>query len=222
MTEIWRDIDGYEGLYQVSNFGRVKSFWRGGRILKPNLNRCGYLQVTLCCGGKQKHMYVHRLVAQAFVPNPESKCEVNHIDGDKTDNRAENLEWSTAFENMRHAYATGLQSALQGEEHSNAKLANEQVRYVRENPDNLSGRELARRFNVNPQTISDVQRGKKYRNAGGTIRTRRPPNPHQVPDEAREEIRRLYKPYSHEFGTTVLSKKYGVCPQTILNIVNEK
>lgn len=222
MIEIWRNIEGYDGDYQVSNFGRVRSFYKGGRILKPSFSSCGYLHVDLCRGDKPKTCMIHRLVAQAFVDNPDGKPQVNHINGIKTDNRVENLEWVTPSENSRHAVATGLQSALQGEDSPNAKLTNEQVRYVRENPDNLSGRELARRFNVNPQTISLIQRGKIYQNAGGRIRTKRPPNLHQVPDEAREEIRRLYKPYSHEFGTTVLSKKYGVCPQTILNILHEK
>lgn len=222
MAEIWRDVVGYEGLYQVSNLGRVKSFQRGKpRILKVSLNSGGYLYTRLCRDGKHKGCKIHRLVAQAFIPNPDGKPQVNHINGIKADNRAENLEWVTPSENSRHAVATGLQSALQGEEHSNAKLTNEQVRYVRENPDNLSGRELARRFNVNPQTISDVQRGKKYRNVGGAIRTRRPPDPHQVPNEAREEIRREYKPNVRGYDCRALAKKYGISSSVVWNIIHE-
>ena len=101
--EVWRDIEGYEGLYQVSSEGRVKSLgrkWRKSeRILKPSMDRDGYLQVVLCAGGKPKTLKVHRLVCQAFHENPDNKPQVNHINEIKTDNRASNLEWATAREN---------------------------------------------------------------------------------------------------------------------------
>ena len=112
--EIWRDIDGYEGLYEVSDQGRVKSLekkvkhWRGGeriqkeRILKPATAYNGYLLVPLYAGGKRKMFFVHRLVCQAFHENPENKLEVNHINEIKTDNRAVNLEWSTRRENVNY------------------------------------------------------------------------------------------------------------------------
>ena len=110
MSEVWRDIEGYEGLYQVSNQGRVKSLERKDRlgrtvkerILKPGVVGSGYLMISLCTGGKQKMFSVHRLVCQAFHENPDNKPQVNHINEDKTDNRACNLEWSTAKENMNH------------------------------------------------------------------------------------------------------------------------
>ena len=105
--EIWKDIKGYEGLYKVSSEGRVKSLERiivdsigrkrtiNERILKNSLKNCGYIYVNLYNGGKR----VHRLVAEAFIPNPEDKPEVNHKDEDKTNNCVENLEWVTAKEN---------------------------------------------------------------------------------------------------------------------------
>ena len=111
--EIWRDIAGYEGLYQVSNCGRVKSFYRGGRILKQSLKR-GYMFVELYLNTNGKIHIVHRLVAQAFIPNPLNKLEVNHINGIKTDNRVENLEWVTRSENEQHAYDTGLAHGMRG------------------------------------------------------------------------------------------------------------
>ena len=104
--EIWRDIDGYEGRYQVSDQGRVKSLERKGRrkerILKPGLDKDGYLLVNLWAGGKQKNHKVHRLVCQAFHENPDGKPCVNHIDENKTNNCASNLEWCTHKENNTH------------------------------------------------------------------------------------------------------------------------
>jgi len=107
--EIWRDIEGYEGLYQVSSEGRVKSLKRkrrkNERILKPSSDR-GYLYVDLCAGGKRKRHKVHRLVCKAFHENPENKPEVNHINEKASDNRACNLEWCTRKENCNHGTRT--------------------------------------------------------------------------------------------------------------------
>ncbi len=103
MEEIWRDIQGYEGLYQVSNFGRVKSL-KTNRILKGSQINSGYLEVVLCKNKIHKHLLVHRLVAQAFIENSNNKKEVNHIDGDKQNNNVINLEWVTRSENELHSY----------------------------------------------------------------------------------------------------------------------
>lgn len=118
--ELWSDVIDFEGLYQVSNLGRVRSLDRGmyvrqdrykqprwvnrkGRILKPNLDGKGYQFVRLCSFGIPKQIMVHRLVALHFIPNPESKPVVNHIDFDPLNNRADNLEWCSIRENNMHS-----------------------------------------------------------------------------------------------------------------------
>ena len=122
MNEIWKDIPGFEGLYQVSNLGRVKSLpkktWNGRgyyvsteKILKPNTLAKGYYQVELKRDSQRCCLQVHRLVAITFIqnPNPSEYNQVNHLDGNKQNNRVDNLEWCNNGMNQRHAWATGLQ-----------------------------------------------------------------------------------------------------------------
>lgn len=115
--EEWKDIENFERLYQVSNYGRVKSLLKiselNGRryetkIMKCHYNTKKYLDVELCKKGTSQRYRIHRLVAEAFIPNPENKPQVNHINGNKQDNRVENLEWCTNGENQIHAFNTGL------------------------------------------------------------------------------------------------------------------
>lgn len=124
MEEVFKDIKGYEGLYQASNLGRIKSLKRyrkngySGYYQKEQIkkvrNSHGYKLITLYKNSKGTDYRVHRLVAEAFIPNPENKPQVNHINGDKTDNRAENLEWCTNGENQKHAIKNGLKYKVFG------------------------------------------------------------------------------------------------------------
>lgn len=118
MQEIWRDIKNYEGLYQISSLGNVKSL-RNNKILKPGI-RNEYYIVSLCKGGKQKSKTIHRLVAKTFIPNPKNKEQVNHIDGNKLNNRIENLEWCTNQENIIHSWKNGLSKVTQKMRNHNA------------------------------------------------------------------------------------------------------
>jgi hypothetical protein len=120
MEEVWKDVVDYEGLYEVSNLGRIKSCDRfvkhpkGGRkfirgkIKSLSKDKDGYLRVCVCKEGKEKGMSVHRLVCMSFIKNIENKSQVNHKNGLKYDNRLDNLEWSTNQENQIHAFRTGL------------------------------------------------------------------------------------------------------------------
>lgn len=124
MEEIWKDITGYEGLYQVSNLGRIKSLdklmlvygfhktpiqaIRKGKILSPRKNSDGYEKVSLTKDNVSKQYFVHRLVAICFIDNVNGYEEVNHIDGNKTNNNITNLEWCTHLENMQHCYVNNL------------------------------------------------------------------------------------------------------------------
>ena len=119
MQEVWRDIPKYEGLYQVSNCGQIRSldrvvrggyagsYVRKGALKKQSADEEGYLNVCLYKDGKPNMFRVHRLVAEAFIPNPENKPEVNHKDSRTDNNCADNLEWCTRSENMLHAYDKG-------------------------------------------------------------------------------------------------------------------
>ena len=149
--EIWRDIRGYEGHYQVSNFGRVKSLKYGREIiLKPGKNGGGYSCVALSKNGHLQTYVVHRLVAQAFLPNPDNLPQVDHLNEIKTDNRVENLQWVTGSENTKRTYQHGRKPVR-------AKVTFEQVSYIRNNPDNLSKQQLAEKFNVSAFTIRQIQ-----------------------------------------------------------------
>ena len=109
MKEIWKDINGYEGLYQVSNLGNVKSL-KTNKILSPVGKE--YKHVILYNKGDRKTLKIHRLVAEAFIPNPENKPQVNHKDEDKYNNIVENLEWCTHEENMNHGTKQDRESKI--------------------------------------------------------------------------------------------------------------
>ena len=119
MVEIWKDVAGFENMYAVSNFGRVKSksrkvwnhtgYWvRPEKILKPQISDRGYLKVRIGMNETKCTRRVHRLVAEAFIPKPNDTYEVNHIDGNKLNNRVDNLEWVSKSDNLKHAVKLGL------------------------------------------------------------------------------------------------------------------
>lgn len=134
LQEIFVPVKGYEGLYKISNFGTVKSLSRlvtgkskhgnpNSRILpektkQHRLDKYGYPCLMLSKNGKKTHFTVHRLVATAFIPNPEKKAQINHIDGNKQNNHVSNLEWCTPQENVTHSVITGLKGTAKGKKRS--------------------------------------------------------------------------------------------------------
>lgn len=140
--------------YKITENGEVIAK-RNGKALKPQPNSKGYLRVSI----GMKRYFVHRLVAEKFVHNPDGKPQVNHINGDKTDNRASNLEWVTNADNRAHAVETGLQ--IHGESCPWAKLTEKEVLYIKSSSD--SRKELAARFGVSPTTISSIRNGRTWK-----------------------------------------------------------
>lgn len=137
--EIWVNVTNYEN-YQVSNLGRVRSIKNKNNILeyiylKPSNDGKGYSQVVLYANKKTKTYKVHRIVANMFIDNIENKATVNHINGIKSDNKVENLEWSTRSENTKHKYAIGLDNN-RGEKHPGCKLTEKIVLEIRERYNN--------------------------------------------------------------------------------------
>jgi hypothetical protein len=162
-NEIWKDVPKFDGLYQISNFGRIVSYDRidkygrlfKGKVLQNNVTSGGYLKVGLCYNSVMKHFGVHRLVALAFIPNPENKPQVNHLNGIKFDNRVENLEWCTAQENKVHSVNNGTSTG-----HS-ALLTEDDVRKIKEllGNRNLTHMDIAIMFGVVKSTITKINTG---------------------------------------------------------------
>ena len=152
--EIWKEIIGFEN-YFVSSLGKVKNL--KGSILSFGISK-GYQKVGLYSNNKRTNLYIHRLVAKAFIDNSENKPEVNHINGIKTDNRVGNLEWCTSSENKVHAYDNGLSQPIKGEFNGKSKLSKEDVLEIRKkyNAGSITQRELSLRYKVSQCMINNI------------------------------------------------------------------
>lgn len=165
--EIWKNHPFFGQLVQFSNLGRIKSFvkYKEGKILNnKEVDNIGYVRVKIA----GKRYRIHRYIAELFVPNPENKPEVNHIDGDKTNNRADNLEWTTRSENQKHAYKLGLQKPSEKQKEAARKTCLLKCRkiYQYDTEGNLisrfrSQREAAKVLNISEASVSRILNGQR-------------------------------------------------------------
>lgn len=168
--ETWKPIAKFKGEYEVSDKGRIRStdktiirsngwkYKRVAKVLKPDINHSGYAKGSVCVDKKMIPYILHRLVAIEFIPNPENKPTVNHINGIKHDNRVENLEWSTNLEQIDHATKLGLMNYLKGSEIGNSKLKESDVIEIRRKfkPRKYTRAMLAKEYGVAETTIKDI------------------------------------------------------------------
>lgn len=178
--EQWSDIEGYEGFYQISNIGNVRSldrivtqqnrwgqtlrYTKRGKRLSPGSSPNGYVIVGLSKNHVKKYHSVHRLVATAFIPNTDNKPQINHINGVKADNRTENLEWCDASENQIHAYAKGLSTVKKGINVNGAKLDDFQIFTIRSIAKDLSVEVISEYFKISKGHTKDIISGRRRPN----------------------------------------------------------
>ncbi|MBC1286901.1 HNH endonuclease [Listeria booriae] len=163
-------LKGFETKYCINRFGEVvkpsyvdkNGFLRKSKVLGQSLRGKGYPCVGLLVNGKQTRYSVHRLVAQTFIPNPDDKREVNHIDGNKMNNHASNLEWVTPQENVQHSFAIGLNKSPNraGERNGQARLSDEEVLEIRESQ--KSAKQLSKEYSVSESCIFKVRQGVRW------------------------------------------------------------
>jgi hypothetical protein len=166
MEDVLNDVKGFEGVYKVSNLGNVKRLIServfAERLIGRTTDRYGYVKRVLSKDGKNNYFTEHRLVAIAFIDNPDNKPTVNHINGIKTDNRVENLEWNTNIENHQHAIDTGLKDQ-KGIKHHKCKLTEEQVLEIREIGFSQTRMSLSKKYGVSRTNILGIIRGKFWK-----------------------------------------------------------
>lgn len=170
MNEVWKDIIGYEGFYQVSNIGRVRSLDRDmidkngigyslkGSIRKISCTGKGYQNIGLSKDGEQKTFFIHRLVAESFIPNPKNLPIVNHIDGDTHNNHVSNLEWVTQSENINHAIKIGNKEPKEVKENPKKPTTNKQKIFdvLNRFPDMKTGK-VAELVGCNPRYVTKIR-----------------------------------------------------------------
>lgn len=205
VTEEWRDIPGYEGFYQVSNLGRIKSLvgWNGHKyisrekILAPTKTSTGYWKVDLSKGKARKSLKLHRAIAMAFIPNPENYPVINHLDGNRLNNEISNLEWCTVKRNCQHAYDTGL--------NGNKKLRGQEAEIIRRFENGESAKGIAKSLNLSFAPIGRILKDANTEYRPCTYYT----------DKYHIDLEELKKDLEKESSNKVLAKKYS-CPPGLI------
>ncbi len=161
IEEIWKDVPSFEGIYQASNLGRIRTLYRTingvlGHVIKTRINERGYERVRIRVNKRTKHHQAHRIIAMAWIPNPENKPQVNHINGIKADNRIENLEWVTRSENIIHSFYVLKNKRI-------GKLTDTQIVEIRSSKLNDKGNPMHVKHNISIQMVFRIRRRLCYK-----------------------------------------------------------
>jgi len=168
-----KQIPGIPG-YTINEYGDIFSY-KGkksdGHRISTVITRCGYVHVSLVYAqGKRKPFLVHRLVASTFIPNPENKPQINHKDGNKQNNHYSNLEWCTRAENQQHAFDTGLQESLKGEDHASSKLSNQDaIDIINSILNGSSNEDIANKYDLHSRYVSLIRHQKRWKHIWNTV-----------------------------------------------------
>lgn len=176
MEEEWRPAFRYEDNYEVSNLGNIRSktHWVNarnggerlyiGKEINKRIRKVGYVECKICANSESKYKALHRIIAETFVPNPNGYKEVNHIDGNKQNNNASNLEWCTRRQNIIHSFEMGLNKPRIGAEHCNARFNDEDVLKIRElYKKGMKVRAISELYKVPKPTIEGITSGKSWK-----------------------------------------------------------
>lgn len=234
MQEEWKSLKGLVecgDYYEISSHGRVRSIDRvvnngvngqreiKGELLSSWVDKDGYKRLMLYNGGNRKHYGLHRLVAIAFIDNPDNKPLVNHIDGIKDNNRLSNLEWSTESENAQHAVELGLRQSNGGENHANAKMTDEKAieMFEKYKTDKYTMQELADEYGISPSVCSNIINGNSWThlNLGGHKRDTKKRS--IIDDELVVKVKEMY---AKGYSKRKIERESGVSRTTVTKILD--
>lgn len=211
-TIIWKDVEGYEGLYKISNTGLLLGLKRN-KILKGKIDKDGYIEYVLSNGVSKSYKRGHRLVAEAFIPNPDNLPVINHIDHSKDNNHYENLEWTTVCKNTKHYYAGP--NYKDGIERPLSSLSKEDlfevIRMYTE--DFCTYQNIVDHFNLScrPDAIGEILNGSKFSEITGIDRDLRVPDRHPSTALSDDDVLVILEDYFiNKIPRTVIKKKYNV------------
>lgn len=222
--EEWRDVIGYEGLYKVSNLGRVMSYklFDCGKLMKLSYDSDKYQIVRLYDRNSRSITgKVHRLVAQAFIPNPSNLPQVNHINGTKADNRVENLEWCNNRHNVKHAFEIGLDSQA-GERNRSTKLTNEDVLEIYHEAWNgkISNKVIGDKYGVSSETVRGIKNGYNWTSVTKHV-DNRDPYPYQSKVLTKDDALAIYKlAWETKLSLDEIGKQFSVSKHAVSKIKN--
>lgn len=223
MNTVWKDVIGFEGLYEVSNEGFVRN--SKGLILKPVNHNTGYTGQSLSINGVQKFYLGHRIVAEAFLPNPNNYRYVNHRNGNKRDNNVNNLEWCTQSHNLQHAYDTGLKPRRTCENNGNSTLKNRHVRHLCRLLMMFPPMHISKKTGVSYSILTGIKNGNNWPEISKLYnfpKCKRHGEYAPCGKLKREHVLKIVEMLKTGLSSVKISKEYNVSKKAILDIRNGK